>query len=132
MKYWMSAAILGVSFTLSSAASAGELSCPAAVESELTSGGQAQSFEFRYVSFFDGDPSEMADLAPDDGPNPKVLDQRWQFTRTAGRPIYMVCRYHGTEQTVKTQVPEHVKECRLRGLMDGKGEVVGSPTLECE
>jgi len=132
MKYWLSAAILGASFALSSAASAGDLSCPASVDSELTAGGQSQSFEFRYVSFFDGDPSEMADLAPDDGQNPKVLDQRWQFTRTPGRPIYMVCRYHGTEQTVKTQVPEHVKECRLRGLMDGNGEVVGSPTLECE
>lgn len=132
MKFCISIAVLGVSVAFGAAASAGDLSCPATVESELTLGGQSQSFDFRYVSFFGGDPSEMVDLAPEDSQNPKLLDQRWQFTRTTGRPIYMVCRYHGTEQTVQAEVPDHIKECRLRGLMDGKGEIVGSPSLECE
>jgi hypothetical protein len=106
--------------------------CPASIESDTTSGGQPQSFKFRYVSFFDGDPEELVNLAPHDGPDPKKLVQHWQFTRTKGRPIIMICRYHGTQQTVRKEVPASIKECRLDGTMDDKGEVVGSPTLTCK
>lgn len=132
MKLWIPLAFIGSSLALCSVASAQSLACPDTLESDLSSGGQPQSFKFRYVSFFDGDPAEMADLAPDEGPNPKILEQRWQFTRAPDRPIYMVCRYHGTDQTFKTQVPGDVKQCKLSGLIDDKGEIVGSPTLECE
>jgi hypothetical protein len=83
------------------------------------------------VSFYDGDPSEMADLAPEEGPNPKVIEQRWQLTRTPGRPIVMVCRYHGTDRTIRKEVPPDIKECRLEGLITESGEIVGSPTLAC-
>ncbi len=114
-----------------STATAGELSCPATLDGDDTAGGLPQSHKFRYVSFFDGDPREMADLAPEEGPNPKVLEQRWQFTRAPGRPIVMVCRYHGTDQTVTREVPSDVQECRLEGLVSEDGEVVGSPTLTC-
>jgi hypothetical protein len=110
-------------------AAAGDLACPATLDSDETAGGL--SYKFRYVSFFDGDPREMADLAPEEGPNPKVLEQRWQFTRAPGRPIVMVCRYHGTDRTVVQEVPSDVQECRLEGLITGEGEIVGSPTLTC-
>ena len=105
--------------------------CPATIESDNTSGGMPQSFKFRYVSFFDGDPADLADLAPDEGPDPKKLNQRWEFTRTPGRPIIMICRYHGTNATVRKEVPVSIKECRLEGLIDAKGEIQGSPKLEC-
>jgi hypothetical protein len=52
--------------------------------------------------------------------------------RTPGRPIVMICRYHGTDATVRKDVPVSIKECRLEGQMDGKGEVLGSPTLTCK
>ena len=119
-----------IAATLSTAA-ASELSCPATLDTDETSGGMPVSYKFRYVSFFDGDPREMADLAPDEGPNPKVLEQRWQFTRSPDRPIVMVCRYHGTDRTIATEVPPDVQECRLEGLITDNGEVVGSPTLTC-
>jgi len=114
------------------AARADEFNCPANIESDLTPAGHPQSFKFRYVSFFDGDPAEMADLAPDDGSNPKVLEQRWSFTRAPGRPIVMVCRYHGTEATVRKEVPPEIQECRLEGFIDEQGEIHGSPTLTCK
>ena len=115
----------------SAAAQSQGLTCPAELESAVTADGLPQSFKFRYVSFFDGDPSDRAALAPDDGVNPQVLDQRWQFTRTHGRPIIMICRYHGTEQTVRKEVPAGIKECRLEGFVSETGEVVGSPQLQC-
>jgi hypothetical protein len=112
-------------------ASAEAFTCPGEIESDATAGGQPQSFKFRYVSFFDGDPEDLADLAPEEGPDPNKLTQRWQFTRSKGRPIIMICRYHGTQQTVRKEVPLHIKECRLEGLIDDKGEIIGSPTLTC-
>jgi hypothetical protein len=114
-----------------SAAGASDLSCPATIDGDETAGGLPESFKFRYVSFFDGDPREMADLAPEEGPNPKVLEQRWQFSRAPGRPIVMVCRYHGTDRTQTQEVPSDVQECRLEGLITDEGEIVGSPTLAC-
>jgi hypothetical protein len=114
-----------------STAGASELSCPASVDGDNDGAGGQTTHAFRYVSFFDGDPREMADLAPEEGPNPKVLEQRWQFTRAPGRPIVMVCRYHGTDRTVVQDVPSDVQECRLEGLITGEGEIVGSPTLSC-
>jgi hypothetical protein len=116
---------------LSVPAHAEAFGCPATIESDATAGGAPQSFKFRYVSFFDGDPEELADLAPDEGPDPKKLEQRWQFERAPGRAIVMICRYHGTQQTVRKDVPANIKECRLEGLVDDKGEIVGSPKLTC-
>lgn len=123
--------LLVSSFAASSALAAEPFTCPPTIETDQTAGGLPQSFKFRYVSFFDGDPKDLADLAPDEGPDPKKLEQRWQFTRTPGRPIIMICRYHGTTQTVRKEVPASIKECRLEGLMTEKGEIIGSPKLEC-
>ena len=81
--------ILMIGFALAAAvssASASDLGCPATIDGDET-GGLPESFKFRYVSFFDGDPREMADLAPEEGPNPKVLEQRWQFSRAPGRVV---------------------------------------------
>jgi hypothetical protein len=110
-------------------AEAAPFSCPTEIESDNTAGGLPQSFKFRYVSFFDGDPKDLADLAPEEGPDPKKLQQRWELTRSKDRPIVMICRYHGTDKTVRREVPLSIKECRLEGEMNDKGEVLGSPTL---
>lgn len=123
--------LIAFAFAAISNAGASELTCPATIDGDDTAGGLPQSFKFRYVSFFDGDPREMANLAPEEGPNPKVLEQRWQFTRAPGRPIVMICRYHGTDRTIVKEVPSDVQECRLEGLITDEGEIVGSPTLSC-
>jgi hypothetical protein len=114
------------------AAQAEPFTCPAAVETDTTAGGMPQSFKFRYVSFFDGDPKELADLAPEEGPDPKKLQQRWELVRSKDRPIVMICRYHGTDKTVQREVPLSIKACKLEGEMNDKGEVLGSPTLTCK
>ena len=132
MRFSLTLAIAGAALLAAAPASASSLSCPESIDGGINAAGSTDSFKFRYVSFFDGDPSEMADLAPDDGPNPKVLEQSWQFKLSPGRPIYMVCRYHGTDETVKKEVPSDIKQCKLNGLVNEQGEVVGSPTLECD
>jgi hypothetical protein len=43
----------------------------------------------------------------------------------------MVCRYHGTDQTVVKEVPNHIQACKLEGLIGDDAEIVGSPTLSC-
>lgn len=112
--------------------SAAPFTCPPALETDAAAGGTSVSYKFRYVSFYDGDPSEMADLAPDDRSRAPKLDQVWRFAREAGRSIVMVCRYHGTQETMRKDVPASVKECRLEGTIDGKGEIQGSPKLTCK
>lgn len=119
------------SLTAVGAAQAESINCPATVETDKTTGGSPQSFKFRHVSFFDGDPAEMVDLAPDDASKANVLSQRWSFARTQGRTIVMVCRYHGTDATVRKNVPPEINECSLEGSISDKGEVQGSPTLTC-
>ena len=107
--------------------------CPAAVSVDDRSPGAASvQHPFRYVSFYEGDPKDQADLAPDEGPNSKKLEQRWELTRTPGKPITMVCRYHDTDKTVVDVVPPAVNSCTLTGEMDAHGEIIGSPTLACK
>jgi len=109
-----------------------DFGCPLELASDQSAGGQPQSFKFRYVSFFDGEPAEDVDLAPEEGPDQTKLEQRWEFTRMKGRPIVMICRYHATKETVRKEVPLGITECRLEGLITAKGEIVGSPALECK
>ena len=116
-----------------SVARAETFTCPAVLETDTTPAGHPQSFKFRYVSFCDGDPSELADLAPEeDLAKAGHLNQRWEIVRNPGRPIVVVCRYHGTEATIRKNLPPGIKECRLEGLIDAKGEIQGSPKLECK
>jgi hypothetical protein len=116
-----------------SAAQASDLSCPASLdEGDDGVAGTSGPRSFRYVSFFDGDPSQMADLAPEDNSSTSQIDQHWRLVRSESRPIVMVCRYHDTQNTIQKEVPDDVRECRLQGFIDSSGEIVGSPTLSCD
>jgi hypothetical protein len=109
--------------------------CPASVTDDVQppAGGSAQvEHKFRYVSFYAGDPKDQVNLAPDDGPDPSKLEQRWELTRKPGEKITMVCRYHDTDKTFVDTLPASIKSCTLTGQMDGQGRVIGSPTLECK
>jgi len=64
------------------------------------------------VSIFDGPPTEMADLVPDN-PNAKV--QRWTFGKTRTRDIYVVCNYVDTRMKLAQKVPAGVTSCALTG-----------------
>jgi hypothetical protein len=115
-----------------SAAQASGLSCPASIEADDGMGEGLGTHAFRYVSFFDGDPADLTDLAPEDNSDKATIEQNWRLFRSPGRPIVMVCRYHDTQSTVQKEVPDDIKQCRLQGTMSGDGEIVGSPVLSCD
>jgi hypothetical protein len=87
--------------------------------------------QMKYVSFFDGDPAQMIELAPDDASATGSLDLTWQFGVRGAGGISMVCSYSNTE-TQRTQLPEGISVCKLTGQIDADGNVAGSPTLICQ
>ena len=68
------------------------------------------------VSVFDGPPSEMADLVPDD-PNARVV--RWTFDGKCTRDIYIVCNYADTRIALSRKAPAEITSCTLGMTMPG-------------
>jgi hypothetical protein len=103
--------------------------CPASV----TDGSAEVEHKFKEVAFYNGDPKDNDGVpSDDDSEKPRQVDQHWELTRVPGKPITVVCRYHGTDKTVVDTVPASIKSCVLEGQMNDKGEILGSPTLTCK
>jgi len=64
------------------------------------------------INVFDGPPSEMADLVPD---NPNARVQRWTFGEARTRDIYVVCNYADTRIKLAHTVPATAIYCALHG-----------------
>jgi hypothetical protein len=62
------------------------------------------------ISVFDGPPTEMADLVPD---NPNAKLQRWTFGKPRARDIYIVCNYADTRLKLARKAPTEVTSCTL-------------------
>ncbi len=101
---------------------------PAAVEGFTAVPGDGPH-AFRFVSFFDGDPKDLADLAPDtDEDKGDKIVETWQLVAVPGNRITVICRYDDTDATLQTLLPETIKSCTLVSL---KGDA--SPaTLTCK
>lgn len=102
---------------------------PTAVEGWTADVGKT-THDFRHVSFFDGDPKNMVDLAPDEQVSGKNLKQTWELATEAG--ITVVCRYRDSAATFTAKLPAGLKSCTLTGEVDGKGEILGTPLLACK
>ncbi|MFO1397768.1 MAG: STY0301 family protein [Burkholderiales bacterium] len=68
------------------------------------------------VSIFDGPPSEMADLVPDD-PNARVV--RWTFAKNRTRDVYVVCHYADTRLALSRKAPAGITSCQLQASTAG-------------
>jgi hypothetical protein len=110
-------------------AAAASFGCPQTIDA--AAGAVSSTHAFRYVSFFDGPPEEMVELAPEDFSRAGKLSLRWRFDANRDRPIVMICRYHGAEATARFEAPATIRLCRLRGKISPAGEIVGSPRLAC-
>ena len=62
------------------------------------------------ISVFDGPPSEMADLVPDN-PNARVV--QWTFKKPRTRDVYIVCNYADTRIALARKAPAEVASCAL-------------------
>lgn len=63
-----------------------------------------------FASVYQGDPSSMADLAPDRQAATPTGTNVWNFTNSAG--LVLVCRYEGTRETVRVDLPAGLRACR--------------------
>jgi hypothetical protein len=72
------------------------------------------------VSVFDGSPTEMADLVPD---NPEAFGkapQIWTLPTDTKRSVWVVCRYKKSTVAFGKELPPGVRTCSVEG---GAGKV---------
>jgi hypothetical protein len=74
------------------------------------------------ISVFDGPPSEMADLVPDN-PNARIV--QWTFAKNRTRDIYIVCNYADTRIALSRKAPSTVTSCML--AMSAPGVICKQP-----
>ncbi|MFN0023164.1 MAG: STY0301 family protein [Parvularculaceae bacterium] len=87
--------------------------------------------QMKNVSFFDGDPAQMVELAPDDSSAEGKLDLTWQFGPRNEQGVTMVCGYSNSE-TQRSPLPAGVTVCKLTGDIETGGNISGSPVLICQ
>jgi hypothetical protein len=112
--------LIALSLVLSAGSAAAEnFPCPAL---SLPSGKQAPA---QSLSIFEGPPSEMADLAPDNADTNSKLPYYWTFTGHE-YAIWVMCHYKGSRLTHQFALPKAFKKCRAAGPLNaGSG-------LSCE
>lgn len=69
----------------------------------------------RAARLFSGDPSERADLVPD---NPRPRNYGWTFRAGASPPNWLVCDYEGTEASITAAVPPAATRCTVTTYFD--------------
>ena len=68
------------------------------------------------ISVFDGPPSEMADLVPDN-PNARIV--QWTFKKPRTGDVYVVCNYADTRIALARKAPPEVVSCALSVAVPG-------------
>lgn len=115
--------------------SAAELTCPSAPPSHDWKGFRLEPTQIRLlkdnevpkslgsveaVSVFDGSPTEMADLVPD---NPEAFGKAplvWTLSDDMKRGLWVVCRYQKSTVAFGKALPPGVRKCSVEGT-PGKG-----------
>ena len=115
------------------------LSCPATLGVRAPAGWTlegkppATARKFERISLYNKDVQQEYDLAPDD--EAKVegrIVQIWGVDGYRQLPLYLRCRYHGTETTISREIPAALKKCRFRFTLDKKGNIVGDSEVKCQ
>jgi hypothetical protein len=118
-----------------SPASAADLTCPTAPPFHDWKGFRLETSQIRAlkdselpkslgaveaVSIFDGSPTEMADLVPD---NPEAFGKAplvWSLPGDTKRGVWVVCRYKKSTIVLGKALPPGVRSCSVEGR-PGKG-----------
>ncbi|SMC27516.1 hypothetical protein SAMN02745857_02892 [Andreprevotia lacus DSM 23236] len=101
--------ILLCSLLTAPALAAAALQCPAS----LPQGNKANIL--RDASVLEGDPAQHGELLPDNNRESvwTLPEAQWRDAQQAGRGLYLVCRYRGSEQTVQLALPIGTPRCTL-------------------
>jgi hypothetical protein len=115
--------------------SAVELACPKATPSQDWQGFRLESPRIRRlkedeapkslgvvagVSVFDGSPTEMADLVPDNPDSFGKAPVVWSFSNDMERNVWIVCRYQKSTIAFGKALPLGIRTCSVEGR-PGKG-----------
>jgi hypothetical protein len=135
-----------VAWILLGAAAAGAqtLSCPARLGSKVEPGWRvegsagADSHAFQRISVYNKDARQEYDLAPDDEKRVQGrIVQTWRLKDYRALPLFLRCRFAGTEATLTRELPKALQSCEFRFRMDKKGNIIttdgaGKPEVKCQ
>jgi hypothetical protein len=109
------------------------LTCPATLTPPGATG-QGVVHEFERINLYNGKPGgEEYDLAPDDQTEAgRKVTQMWFLKDYRTLPIFVRCRYHGTNAVTTLDVPAKYQKCTLTFEMDKKNTIVGKSEFSCK
>jgi len=116
------------------------LSCPPSVTvSETATAAEGWSVRtakvkrsFERVSVFNKDSEHEYDLAPDgDKHEGSKVSQTWNLNSYRTLPLFLACRYQGTDVVLVRQILESVATCTQTFQTDRSGRVAGRSTMAC-
>jgi hypothetical protein len=107
---------------------AADVKCP----ESLSEGGK--TYAFQRISVYNGKPGgQEYDLAPDDeSKSGKRITQLWKVQDYRSMPVFLRCRYHGTEKALVRDVPTGIDKCRQTIELTAKGDIVGRSEMSCK
>jgi hypothetical protein len=109
------------------------LACPA-VLTPPGAAGQGAAHAFERINIYNGKPGgEEYDLAPDDEHKAgRKIAQVWNLKGYRSMPIFVRCRYRGTDAATTLNVPVEYRQCRFTFEMDKGNEISGKPEFFCK
>ena len=124
--------VLAVPIALS-AQSPAPLTCPATLTLPGATGPGA-AHEFERINIYNGKPGGAEyDLAPDDQTEAgRKITQAWILKDYRTMPIFVRCRYRGTNTVNTLDVPPKYLKCTLTFEMDKKNTIVGKSEFSCK
>jgi len=121
MKWYVPLFLLAVPLALA-AQTAPPLACPAG------------EHDFLRINIYNGTPGgQEYDLAPDsERKSGHKMAQVWNLKDYRSMPIFVRCRYRGTDAATNVNVPAEYRKCRFTFELDKNNEIAGKPEFSCK
>lgn len=96
------------------AVAAGLASGSAALAESVTCPKSSNARPLERVEIFDGKPSELASLVPDEDIGDGRTTPMWRFVAGGQRRIWVVCTYGASTGTVAVELPATTRQCAVQ------------------
>jgi hypothetical protein len=130
---WFAALLVLAVPTALAAETPAPLTCPATLNPPGATG-QGAAREFERIDIYNGKPGgEEYDLAPDDQTEAgRKITQLWLLKDYRSMPVFVRCRYRGTNAVTTLDVPAKYRTCTFTFEMDKKNTITGKPEFSCK
>ncbi len=131
------AALLFALPTASVERASSDLVCPEfigadGVASDAAAGKPARHQFERFSAFNRDRDGQEYDLAPDlESKDAKGITQTWKLHYYRDLPLFLRCRYRGTDKTLDLEVPRDVGQCILTFQLDRRQNFTGKSAMRC-